>query len=209
MKYQQLIRHSGLLTELKKNAPLSPYSGKPLSLTHGALDLTWENSGDPDWWHGANEMNYSRQVRRAVRDEDIIEAATRAGINAAEIYTAIISRVEEKALLDAEANQRAQKWSAEEAAKNAERSAAARQAYAAAHPELLDDRAAFEASSEMAAHLRTHPQIERMTRKLDLVTADGTKVAKFSHLAGMKAWLWQHGYRASIDDRDAFVASEK
>ena len=209
MKMSELLAHRGLRDELAKHAPLSIYSGNPLSLTSDELCLWWENCLEADWWVGQQDGIFTRQDRRQVTDEEIIAAAERAGLNHAEVAAAFVSRLSERAELDDAAAAHAMKYSKESAAQREAEARASRQRQAERHPELLDPTLAAAAEKEMADLFAAHPRIARMTRTGVLLDPEERPLAQFTQIAAMKAWLFQHGHRASVDDREHFLAAQK
>jgi hypothetical protein len=100
MHYSEILNDPAVLAALKASAPASKFSGNPLSITHGLADqqnprsvrLTWENCRDSaDWWHGADEINYTRQIRQPVTAEEIEQAAIAAGLDPDEVIMAMMN----------------------------------------------------------------------------------------------------------------------
>lgn len=211
MKYKALLETPALITALLAVAPASKFSGKPLTLSSSqeGLSLSWENCMESDWWVGANDGIYTRQDCRTVTDEEINIAAANAGLDASDVATAIVSRVQELAELDARRNASAADWSRQEADKNEARKVAALKSRSEQHPELLDKSLAAAAEQELSALFQLFPQIDRMTRKLALIDRAGNQVANFTNRAGMLAWLFQNGHMRGVDDRQAFVDFQK
>lgn len=204
---KDLLKHPELLSALNECRPVSKFSGKPLTLVSNGygLRLTWENSMERDWWVGAQDGVYTRQHRVTVTDEDIMTAAARCGIDSGEVATAFLSRIQEEAANQAENDRSNAARYAEDAATLEIKRAQYRAEFGSAHPELLDESASKAAADELAEIFRKFPEIACMTRKMMMVDSDGKQLAHFSNLSGMKAWLFQNGFRASIDDRHAFV----
>ncbi len=209
MKFHDLIRNEVFLAELRRHTPNSKFSGNPLSLCHNPLSLVWENSMDPDWWVGAQDGVYTRQDRRPVSDETIRAAALAAGIPASTIDAAFVSRVGEEEKLSLERAASAASWSAEQATKNKAHAAAHRAKLIESHPYLLDTTIATAAVNEMDTLLKEHRNAVRMTRKLAILDENEATLAHFTNLIGMKAWLFQNGFRPSIDDREHFMNASK
>jgi hypothetical protein len=70
---------------------------------------------------------------------------------------------------------------------------------------LADTKTADQAFDEMRQLLQKYPDAARMSRKGQLIRADETKIGvNFTMIPEMRAWLHQHGFRASVDDRQHF-----
>jgi hypothetical protein len=205
---KQLLTDVRLLNELRRDPPLSKFSGNPLTLTSGGSGLTlmWENCMEPDWWVGMQEGVYTRQDSRLISDEEILAAAARAGIDVDLATLALAHRPAEVAERDSEAAAAYAKWKDSEDAKSDARKADTRATLVARFPMLADPAVAQAAVDEMNALLKLHPRIVSMSRKGHLKDADGRGVANFKSIDGMRAWLFQRGHRASVDDRHLFMA---
>ncbi len=209
MKTKDLFSNSELLDQLRKNPPASKFSGKPLSLTSSGdgLHLYWENCMEPDWWVGAQDGVYTRQDRRPVTDDEILAAASAAGLDTDLVGLAFASR---EIIIQNQAAERAQEResSARGAAIRAEQARVQTLAMLAdREPTLTDAALAAAAERELGDLLTRFPHVVKMTRKLALIDSLGTKLALFTNLAGMRAWLYQHGISPSIDNRHAFMES--
>lgn len=75
---------------------------------------------------------------------------------------------------------------------------------------LADTAGAAEALADLTALRVAHPDASRIGRQGQLIRSDESKVGvSFTRLAGMKGWLYQHGFRASLDDRHHFFAAAR
>lgn len=73
---------------------------------------------------------------------------------------------------------------------------------------LADGDASAAALGEMRRLRGAHPDAARIGRQGQLIRADESKVgATFANIPGMKAWLHQSGFRASVDDRHHFFSA--
>lgn len=209
MKIQELLNNVQLLNVLRSNPPASKFSGKPLTLTHGSDDLSvrWENCMESDWWVGQQDGVYTKQDRRLVSDEELLAAAKAAGIDPDLVEMAFAGREMEEAAAAAKRDASRKIWQEGAAAQRQRDQVKARETMLARRPELADTALAAAAEAELAEFFKAHRRIERMTRKLALYDSVGNKVGTFTNLPGMYAWLFQHGFSPSIDNRHDFVKS--
>lgn len=201
MTFKELVGQ--IKAQLESRAPLSRFSGKPLTLV-GAQDftsLTWENCTEPDWWVGAEAALYTKQHRQPVTDDEIVAAAYRAGVDEADLAQALMSRPLEAKAHQEEQERLLEPFREREAARQLAQDIAAKERLIANYPFLTDPASAARAEARMRDLLSAHPGITHMTRKGHLRNSLGQTLAIFDDRDGLRAWLFQHGYRASIDDR--------
>lgn len=225
MKIADLFKNPIFLAKLKSNPPLSKFSGNPMTLVHmdNGCSLCWENCSEPDWWAGWEDGVMTKQDRRWVSNESVLAAAQEAGIDTDIVALALANLGAEMDAAQAayraawakregfESYESMQQAELERRAKETElRQSKTRGVLIEKYPYLTDKALAEAAEKELSALFSRHPHIDSMTRKLDLIDANGVKLAKFTNRDGMRAWLFQHGHNeVGIDNRHAFVESCK
>jgi hypothetical protein len=207
---KELLKNTAFLAALETRAPVSKFSGKPMTPTfYNDLRLTWDNSKDTDWDVKEQDDVYPRRQYQEVTDEDIIAAAKVAGIDVGDVGTAFLDRIQEREKGMAKLKALHDEYLAGMAWADDQQRKLQDDFLVDQHPELRDPELANAAVEELAEWFRKFPQIDSMTPELILVDSEGYVLAAFRNLIGMQAWLLQNGHRPSVDDRQFFVDNEK
>lgn len=89
MKITELLSNPEVRSHLSAIAPLSPFTGNPLTLAHDGVALRWENCMEPQWWFGQQDGVYTHQIRLPLTGDQVSTAALAAGLDRDTVALAI------------------------------------------------------------------------------------------------------------------------
>jgi len=137
MNFPEILDNAAVIDALNSNAPISHFSGNQLAVTYHLPDkfnlksvrLTYDNWRDAsDWWYGANDCIYARQIRQEITADEIEIAAIQAGLDRDAVVLAMLDYRAEVAAAEKKSSAFWQKHDAQAEAERLEKVAAYEQA---------------------------------------------------------------------------------